>query len=169
MQTEHEHLDTTPGPEIGRRRLDARVVWSWRIRLLTGTVGLWIASMVLEGRLGRWVPEGVIPLAVAALGLALTLVWPPAQYRVWRYGLRAGDLYIRRGVVSRTTSLIPYRRIQHVDTRRDPIERWLGLARVVVFTAGIRGAEMTIPGIALEEAEALRDRLAELGGTGEGV
>ena len=72
-------------------------------------------------------------------------------------------------MLSLTTSVIPHRRIQHVDTRRDLLERWLGLARVVVYTAGIRGAQVTIPGLPADEAEALRDQLAELGGADEGI
>ena len=83
--------------------------------------------------------------------------------------LRDEDVLIRQGVFWHTTSLVPHSRIQHVDTLRGPLERWLGLARVVIYTAGTRGARLTIPALAAEEAEALRDRLALLGGRGDAV
>ncbi|NIQ53994.1 MAG: PH domain-containing protein, partial [Gammaproteobacteria bacterium] len=56
-------------------------------------------------------------------------------------------------------SVVPHTRIQHVDVRRGPLDRWLGLARVVVFTAGSRGAMVEVPGLDAGDAEALRDRL----------
>ncbi len=69
----------------------------------------------------------------------------------------------------RTTSIVPHARIQHVDTRHGPIDRWLGLAGVVVFTAGNRGAILTIPALEAEEAEEIRDRLAAQSGVGDAV
>jgi membrane protein YdbS with pleckstrin-like domain len=155
--------------ESDLRGLDRRVVPYWGIMLLAQTAALLVALWVLERFLLRWLPIDLVVWAVLVSGIALAIMYPPAQYRSWGFQLRDGALYVRRGVWARTTSVIPHHRIQHVDTRRDPLERWLGIARVVVFTAGIRGAELAIPGIAADEAEALRDRLAELGGAGEGV
>jgi membrane protein YdbS with pleckstrin-like domain len=40
---------------------------------------------------------------------------------------------------------------------------------VVVYTAGSRGAIVTIPALGRAQAEALRDRLAELSGAGDAV
>jgi membrane protein YdbS with pleckstrin-like domain len=151
------------------RGLDSRIVWYWRLSLMGQTAALWIAVLLLDQWL-EWVSGApLLSLLIPVIGIGLAIVWPPLQYRSWGFRLREADLYVRRGVLSRTTSVIPHRRIQHVDTRRDPLERSLGLARLVVYTAGIRGAETTIPGIAAEEAEALRDYLAERGGLDEGV
>jgi membrane protein YdbS with pleckstrin-like domain len=124
--------------------------------------------LLLDRWLG-WLAVAPLSVLIPVIGLGLAIVWPPLQYQSWGFRLGEADLYVRRGVLSRTTSVIPHRRIQHVDTRRDLLERWLGLARLVVYTAGIRGAEITIPGIAAEEAETLRDYLAERGGMDEGV
>jgi len=64
---------------------------------------------------------------------------------------------------------VPYARIQHVDTRHGPLDRWLGLATVVVFTAGHRGAIIAIPALAADEAEEIRDSLAARSGVGDAV
>lgn len=169
MRSPHDGLPLQSSPEVELHGLDGRVVWYWRLVVLIQTVGLWLAMLFLDRWLNRWVPDGWLPHAVVGVGLALAVLWPPARYRSWGFQLRERDLYLRRGVLSRTTSIIPHSRIQHVDTRRDPLEQWLGLARVIVFTAGIRGAQITIPGVAAAEAASLRDRLAELGGLNEGV
>lgn len=157
------------GPEPALRRLDGQVVWHWRGILLGWTAALTVAAAFLARWADRWIAADMLPLAVAVLGLMLAVFWPPVLYRSWAFQLREKDLVVQRGVLTRATSIIPHRRIQHVDTRRDPVERRLGLARVVVYTAGIRGAEIAIPGLRATEAEALRDRLAELGGEAEGV
>ena len=45
----------------------------------------------------------------------------------------------------------------------------MGLARVQVFTASGIGGDGVIPGLALVDAEALRDQLVQLGGGDDGV
>lgn len=151
------------------RGLDRRVIPYWTVMILARAAALLAALWLFSGLLERWVPVPLVMGAVLLGGIALAVASPPLQYRAWGFQLRGGALYVRRGVWARTTSVIPHHRIQHVDTRRDPVERWLGIARVIVFTAGVRGAELAIPGIATDDAEVLRDQLAVLGGAGEGV
>ena len=154
--------------EPGVHRLAPRVVHLWRVAWIGRTAAA-VAAVLL---LGRWIdgpPTSVLLVSAAALGLVGAVIWPPAQYRTWEYGVREREVWARRGVLSRTTSVVPLSRIQHVDTRQDVVERWLGLARVVVYTAGIRGAELTLPGLPADDAEALRDQLAALSGRGLAV
>lgn len=151
------------------RRLDPRLVRVWRLTSLAATVVALVGALLLERWVGRWVPSALLPAALVVLGTVFTLLWPPAHYESWGFQMRAADLLVRRGVLWRTTSVIPYARIQHVDVRHGPLERMLGLSSLVVFTAGIRGAELTVPGIPAAEADTLRDRLAALGGMGDAV
>lgn len=120
--------------------------------------------LLLQRVLGWPVWFAWVAAAAVLIGLVVAAVWPPARYRSWGYTVRARELYVRRGVLSRATTVIPHARIQHVDTRQDVVERQLHLARVVVYTAGVRGAELTLPGLDSGDAETLRDRLAALGG-----
>jgi len=57
---------------------------------------------------------------------------------------------------------VPLVRIQHVDSRRSAFERLVGLASTVVYTAGSRGADVTIPGLTPTDADGLRKRLKRL-------
>lgn len=146
--------------------LDPRTVWLWRLSLAVRSLGFAVAVFVLSRLRDGWFAALPLAVGILVLGLVLAAFWPPVRYRCWGFRLRDDDLFVRRGVLWRTTSVIPHVRIQHVDMRQGPIERWLGLASVVVFTAGIRGAELSIPGLAVPEAEALRERLSTLGGRG---
>lgn len=113
-------------------------------------VGLKIAAMIGVG----W---GFV-LFVATLWL------PALSWERWAYALRDGDLLIARGVLVHSVTAIPLARIQHVDTQQGPIEQWFGLARVIIHTASGVGGDGAIPGLALEDAEALRDTLIRVSG-----
>lgn len=149
--------------------LHPRAVTLWRLVALARGLGLAAALLVVDFLAGTPLPTGLATAIVAALAVAWAAVVPALRYRAWRFALRDDDLYLRHGVLFRTTSLVPHARIQHVDTRHGPLDRWLGLADLVVYTAGTRGATIPIPALGREAAEALRDRLAELSGAGDAV
>ncbi|MFC3959897.1 PH domain-containing protein [Halovivax cerinus] len=72
------------------------------------------------------------------VALAVYLAVPPAAHLRWAHlGYYVGDeaIVIREGFWSRTTSVVPYYRIQTISTRRSIFQRRLGLASVVVDTA----------------------------------
>lgn len=163
-QVDPAQTEAEPPPHC----LDPRVVRLWQLAWLGRTAVAAAAVAVL----GRWVDTpltSALFAAVVVLGLVGALVWPPARYHAWSFQVRKDDLLIRRGVLSRATSVIPHARIQHVDTRQDLVERWLGLARVVIYTAGIRGAELILPGLPAGEVEELRDDLGRLSGRDNAV
>ena len=66
----------------------------------------------------------------------------------------------RRGGLWRSETLVPVSRVQHLDLERGPLERQLGLATLVVHTAGTRMAAVKLPLLALDDAQALRAHLA---------
>lgn len=104
---------------------------------------------------------------VAAVVLVLGLGHVVLRYRIWRYEVQEDALYLERGVLTRVRTVVPYVRIQHVDTQRGPIERIVGIGSVVVFTAGSRGADVSIPGLDPERATELQQRLRSLVGESE--
>lgn len=69
---------------------------------------------------------------------------------------------MRRGVVFARLSVVPYGRMQFIDVTAGPLERSFGLASVRLHTAAA-ATDARIPGLERQEAERVRDRLAELG------
>ena len=100
-------------------------------------------------------------LAVLAGGAVLDLL---LQRRVGRWGYleREDDLLVRRGVMVRRLSVVPYGRMQFVDVTAGPVERSFGLATVRLHTAAA-ASDARIPGLEAAEAARLRDQLAALG------
>lgn len=141
-----------------------RIVWVGQALLLAGILGAIGGALewfVLE--LGRWFGP-----AIFALVGALLVIHAFLRYRVWRFEIRDDELYLERGVITRVKTVVPYVRIQHVDSRRGPLERLLNLATTVVYTAGSRGADVLIPGLTPDRSEGLQDDLKHLAIESEG-
>lgn len=80
------------------------------------------------------------------------------RYHTMRYKFTDEGISMSWGILFRRETIIHYARIQDIHLRSNIVERWLGLARVLVQTAsGNASAEMTLEG--LREFEAVRDFL----------
>ena len=141
----------------------ARILF--HLQALSSLAFLWLpmVSVLTVGLVAVWQLYGALLLgAVVAMGVFILSIWMPSlTFDRWGYLLRQEDLLIARGVWVRRVTSIPTHRIQHVDTQQGPLEQWLGLARVQVHTASGLGADGVIPGLQLDDAEALRDVLME--------
>lgn len=137
---------------------------------------MWVARQVslalvwgpiaLAALLVAWLAGGAvagIPVTVAVVVL-LAFLWLllRGRYRSWGYLERADDLVVRRGVLFRQVSVVPYGRMQFIDVSAGPVDRFFGLATVQLHTAAA-ASDARIPGLSQDEAERLRDRLAALG------
>ncbi|MGN6244571.1 MAG: PH domain-containing protein [Motilibacteraceae bacterium] len=110
--------------------------------------------------LAGWVAAVVVLAGLVAL--AWGWWWIGRNQRAWGYTERADDLLVRRGIAWRELVVVPYGRMQFVDVKRGPLQRWFGLACVQLHTAAA-ATDARIPGLLPEEAARLRDRLAARG------
>jgi membrane protein YdbS with pleckstrin-like domain len=84
------------------------------------------------------------------------------RVRSFGYAEREGDLLVVSGILVRRLVIVPYGRMQMVDLRAGPIDRWLGISTVQLHTAAAT-TDATIPGLLPADAADLRDRLAARG------
>ena len=151
----------TPSPDAAWRHPDPALLRLRRllVLLLVAAPGV-VASLVLALPAGA---AGVLAgLAVTSVGTVLVLLAVERRFAAWGYLERADDLLVRRGVLVRRTSVVPYGRMQYVDVTAGPLARRFGLAMVTLHTAAA-ATDASIPGLRAEEAARLRDRLAALG------
>jgi membrane protein YdbS with pleckstrin-like domain len=142
------------------RTIEARIRWKWLLGAVFAAAVAGVAIGALSVFALEWGPlPGVGAFLLVALlgGIHVVLL-----YRSWEYQVREDALYLERGVLTHVTSVVPFVRVQHIDTSRGPIERALSLSSLVVYTAGSRGADVTIPGLRPAEAEELQNRLKVL-------
>ena len=98
---------------------------------------------------------------IITLGVLRAGIYPLLRYRFWRYELRDEDLRLVRGIWRRVDTIVPLRRIQHLDVAQDILERNFDLGSLVVHTAGTRSSSVTLPGLLHTEASRLRDELKQ--------
>ncbi len=147
-------------------RLNKKVVTSWRIGNVISSLLIAIC-LIGTAVIVYFASNGIIGMFWVWLAIAISAVWfiatvavtPSINYVRWRYAVSDDEVDIMRGLIVRKRSIIPLVRVQHVDTKQGPILRALGLASVTVATAA---GEHEIPGLQLEQADALRDRVATL-------
>ncbi len=107
----------------------------------------------------RAIPLGVISGTTVLIGGLLATLLPVLRHRFWRYELRTEELALTRGIWNRVHTVVPLRRIQHLDVSQDVIERNFSLGRLIVHTAGTQGSSVVVPGLEFEEAERLRSEV----------
>ncbi len=132
----------------------------------------------LAGEDGPPGSEGLVEEATAHPLLALILVavflgaialvnW--VAWRFSRFRVDAGQVELRQGVLFRQHRQVPLERVQAVEVSRPLTARLLGLARVVVQSAGGSDSTLTLSFLDLGRAEALREHLLELAGRSDEV
>lgn len=133
------------------------------IRIMTALVlvPVLIATGVLEAVIA--VKCGMQPGALFAPVLAFcafTFVFlPQRKWRRWGYSGADEQLRVARGWLFRTDTIVPFKRIQHIDVGQGPVERFFGLASLTVHTAGTHNSIVTLPGLTRDDAEAMRDAM----------
>lgn len=157
--------------ESDPRPLSPRLLLVWHAEAVIAV----LVATLLVGFVGRRVAEGDGPAwsyapaaLVLVLGSVAALAGPRLAYDRWRYVITDEALELRHGILTRRRSFVPYYRVQHVDITAGPLERSLGLARLVLHTASA-ATDAHLPGLAREDAEALRRRILSRVGRGDAV
>jgi len=97
---------------------------------------------------------------ITTVGL-LSIVGGYFTDRAISYQVRELDITLYSGVIFKKIVTQPFLRLQHIELKRGPIERKVGLATVQVFSAGGSAHTFTLPGLSLEQATALRQYILD--------
>ncbi|QOC21326.1 PH domain-containing protein [Wenzhouxiangella sp. AB-CW3] len=125
----------------------------WLVLVVIAQVVSWLP--VWEFSLPWWVSAALLGL------LALSAVHAVFDARFRGWALREHDFIYRHGVIWRKTIILPFTRIQHVETASGPIERLFGLMRVKCFTAGGTTGDLTAVGLHADDARRVQQYLLE--------
>lgn len=146
-------------------RLDPAAVKVWRIG--AGIVSLVIAVVIAISIfvkikyfvwLSWWIPGGIVLVLLIQI-IAFVILSPNLAYRTFRYYLGDTDLTIEKGIWIKRRILIPFVRIQNVETSVGPIMKRYNLKTLVITTAG--GSEK-IELLNAEVAESLKKEITEI-------
>jgi membrane protein YdbS with pleckstrin-like domain len=150
-----------PGAEIQWRRPSPRLLSARRLQAALVTVPAALVAGLCFGLAGSLAAGLAAGLGMVVIGL-LGERFLARRVAAWGYAERDDDLMVRRGVLIRRQSVIPYGRMQFIDVTAGPVERSLGLATVRMHTAAA-ASDARIPGLDRADAARLRDQLAAIG------
>lgn len=156
-----------------RRQLDPRVRTVWRVGAGIRSAVLTVVALVAAGTASSQAAGlGVLPWLAAVVGAgsvwAFGWWWPDVVYRHWSYRLGEEAIELDHGVAFRTHSVVPYFRVQHVDTEQGPIDRRLGLTSLKIHTASA-ASDAVLPGLADADATRVRSIVLDRAGAGDAV
>ena len=113
----------------------------------------------------------LVALAIALVAGANWLSWRFSRFRVGPH-----QVELRQGILFRQHRQVPFERVQAVELSRPLLARLLGLAQVVVQSAGGSDSHLRLAFLSLARAEQLRDELLvragrsdEVAGAGHGT
>ncbi|MEX0681647.1 MAG: PH domain-containing protein [Balneolales bacterium] len=171
---EKESLEGVPGTkplnaeyeqrnEAGLHFLSPEAVNAWRITGAISSMTYWIIPLgygaVAVGGLGwpEWPAYVLGGLFLMITMLEATFI-PYIRWKHWRYNVDRHEIELQRGIFVIIRTLIPIRRVQHVDTQQGPVYRQFGLASVTISTAG---DTHEIPALSETVADELRLKISE--------
>jgi membrane protein YdbS with pleckstrin-like domain len=155
------------------RQLDPRIRTVWRVGAAIRSAVIALVLCIAAGSVIATDILGAPPAILLALVLAGAVTafgwwWPGVTYRHWSYRLGDEAIEVDHGVAFRTHSVIPYFRVQHVDTSQGPIDRRLGLTSLTIHTASA-ATDATLPGLADADAVSVRSLVLDRAGVGDAV
>jgi putative membrane protein len=138
------------------RRLHHAAVLAGVIDQLRGFIVPIIVLALIGGRGGG---ESLVRAAIyTAAGLVISTTMSAINWSTTRWFITEDSIRLRTGVVSENVTVVPFDRVQAIDTARGPIQRLFGVVEAQVQTAGGgKRAEIVLKAITEAEAEELRE------------
>src|SRR5699024_3129672 len=148
-------------PMTDTQQLPRKAIQAWRVYcsiwcffLALVPCALWLAW--LFGSVPLWVCISstfvVVVLAVLLIGVATQIRWRQLHYKIDQH-----ELHIQRGIWVIQRTLVPVKRVQHVDTCQGHILNNYDLADVVISTAA---TTHKIPALDETTADRLRHEIS---------
>lgn len=142
--------------------VDSKLFYVWLVNGLWFIVIAVVACVMAAIFLPWWAP--IATGVVAVIGIVWWVIVAHRQVKNLGYAIRENDLLIQRGILFRSTTVVPFGRMQFVDVSSGPVSRLFGLATVELHTASA-SSDATIPGLPAQDADHLRELLAQRGET----
>ena len=139
------------------------VIKAWKIIAAIYVSILWILTISIIVLYFIFdLPYWLIIISIVISGLSTYLfvtLLPKLRWRRWRYEIFDQEIYIQRGILIMSRTLVPMIRVQHVDTKQGPILKRFKLASITISTAA---TTHEIPALLEHDASELRDRISTL-------
>lgn len=107
-----------------------------------------------------------IILKIAAIVFSLIVVFSAIEigkgFPKRKFGIRELDIIFQKGFFFFKETVIPFKRIQHVEIKQGPVLRLLNLYSLKLYTAGASTGDLVISGLHLNVAEKLKAKVLQV-------
>ena len=103
--------------------------------------------------------NGILPVII--LVCIASFFYIKSSFSKKGFAFRTHDAIYKSGLISESTTVVPFNRVQHVALHQGFIARNLGLASIELFTAGGSSSDLEIPGLLLEEAQQIKNMVSQ--------
>lgn len=150
-----------PDDDGALTKLHPNYAHALRVRTTLTAIPFLIGALFLEAvsRKEGLLPVGVIAGPVLLIALALIIRVPARRYNARGYQISADRLRVVRGLLSRSDTVVPFGRVQHIDVQQGPLERFFGIATLTLHTAGNHNASVALPGLGEPLAREMREEI----------
>lgn len=158
----NETIDTNQLPQFEAVQFSVLSASYWKVIMINRV----ILFLILATGLGlllfykKEVQSFLVEIVVLFFVLFLfLLLFNRISFKKKGFAFREHDVLFRSGTIATNTIIIPYNRIQHVALHEGLLSRYFGLAKIEIFTAGGSSSDLEVPGIAIEQAEKIKQLL----------
>ncbi|VYT64637.1 PH domain-containing protein [Clostridium tertium] len=145
-------------------KLNEKAIKSWVISRIFGTVILTIILIVIRIFLFKIIDNyaeinliiTTIMIIIILISLLTSFINPIFEYKQWKYKITEDKIEFTEGIYFVRRVIIPIVRIQHIQLNQGPINKFLKLYDITIFTAG---GQHKIPNIQAERAEEISEYL----------
>lgn len=131
-------------PEPQLKKLWFCINWFFVLIGILGLIIMYLATKLIA--------PSMVAFVILIILDAFILWYIAASYRRLEYSVESDGLKVNMGVFWRKRSTVPYGKITNIDITQGPLERYFGISKIHIQTAGVSGpqgskAELVFEGI----------------------
>ncbi|MCX7746127.1 MAG: PH domain-containing protein [Clostridia bacterium] len=140
--------------ENGYEKIHPKAQILWVLNGMIGSIVIMSMAIILQRYTTLWViPGGLI------LSIYITLIHPFLEYIQWSYKITESKIDYTHGIYFRKRTIIPVSRIQHLDIKQGPLQKYFGLSNIAIYTAG---QSHEIPALLSSKAQKMVESINDL-------
>ena len=149
------HIAEATFQKLSRNYVSVRYIGNtiFFLLLLGGLFGVYLETPIVTDYPTLWYAL----LAFWCFWMITSFILVKLGYDIRGYVLREKDIVHRKGVLYKSTTTIPFNRVQHCEISQGPIQRMFDLHTLEIFTAGGSKSDLAIPGLHGETAQQIKE------------
>jgi len=165
MQTVHQPFENNKKHRLGHRAftmfLFSRI--KFFLFLAAITAGIWYAQPWLPSQYALWGPFAAqLALAITIAYFVLIFLQTYLEYRYYTYLFTDEAFMMTSGYMLRSEVAALYHQIQNVNILRSPLDRMIGVSRIVILMTGDKSNpqnQLILPGVGKTKAKLVQREL----------